>query len=337
MKQLSYILAAVGILILSACNNNDMPDVPIESLISYDGEKEMFRNFFTTDDAGEVQDYIIGVPLDSDNLDVTSCSIESLDKAREMFLAMIPDDGKVERKSDGSIVYTPVQHETYYKWSGDTLDNPTVVRVVSKDQPTVTFMPVEQNNLMATVTFASSNSPIKRVEILYNWQLNSDSEYLEGEITKRETLFHKMENFVCIREASNGVAGVLLYFSPETREVRSTAPWLDIEKNRNGKLITDDIKKMPNKNQMEDYWKIIHSNKERWDSNFRVAGGKEVPQYETYYWYGEDSDLLMIRHWMALRYSKTGKPETKGCNRMWGKEKFHYWQHYTFNYVPPKK
>ena len=104
MKQLSYILAAVGILILSACNNSDMPDAPIESLISYDGEKEMFRNFFTTDDAGEVQDYIIGVPLDSDNLDVTSCSIESLDKAREMFLAMIPDDGKVERKSDGSIV-----------------------------------------------------------------------------------------------------------------------------------------------------------------------------------------------------------------------------------------
>ena len=329
----------MSILCLSACNNNDTPDtpdLPVESIISFDGEKDMFRNFFNTDSTGKVRDYIIGIPLDQNNEEVVSCAIESIDKAREMFLAMIPDGGKVERKTGGSIVYTPVQIETYYKWSGDSIDEPSVVREVSTDQPTITFTPVEQDNLMATVTFASSNSPIKRVEILYNWEADSYSAYLEGEITPCETLFGETKNFLCIREASNGIAGVLLYISEDKRMTR----WVK-KTEREGMLIDGDEDNMPNRTQVTEYFGILLGNEDRWRKNCAVAGfpfpeKATKGDYKNSYWYGE-VDQSIWPWWFAIRYYEKDDYVYDNFSRSdyW---KFQYCQQYFFNnYTPPQK
>ena len=324
----------MSILSLSACNNNDTPDAPddpVKSFISYDGEEEMLSNFFTTDDDGNVQDYIIGVPIDADHMDVTTCALGDLDKAREMFLTLIPDDGKVERNSDGSIVYTPVQIETYYKWSGDSIDEPKEERIVATDQPSVTFTPVEQGNLLATVTFASPTSPIKRLEILYNWPLNSFSEYQEGEeVTRSPIIGNKDVKFLCIREASDGIAGVLLFISPETREIRS--PFYEqAEYNREGKIIDPDNKKMPSLGQMNEYWKILSSDMNRWQRKF-VSAGMGKPEYGTTYWFGGKHFFS----WDGFRYKQGGSYQKEGYSRLkhW---KFQYFQHETFNFAPPKK
>ena len=282
MKKLMYIMAALGIVSLSACNNDgDIPDEPYKSFISQDGEQDFLNNFFWTDDDGNVEQYIMGIPLDNSKKDVVSFAMDNLTEARDQFLAYIPEDGKVEHKPDGSIVYTPVKVETFYKWSGDSTDEPILVHNVSTDEPTITFKPVEEGNLMATITFASSQSAVKRAEILYNWTRNSDSPFLEGEVV-HDLRFHCCDNMVCIREAKNGIAGVFLYISP--KRMQTTSIFRDWP--HPGMLCSRDVKYMPEFKQAADYFKIFRRDMTRWQVNFREAGLGE-PQYGEQYWYGE--------------------------------------------------
>ena len=292
MKASQYIFAALATLSLAACNddiNFNEPMAPTGSYESYNGEDEMLRNFFILDKSGNVKQYIIGKPLNQNDSSVVSYAMSDIDAARDEFLSFLPEGAKVEYKADGSIVYTPVKIQTYYHIESNSEQQPMALSNSSTDQPTVVFTPVEKGNLMATITFNDFKSPVKRAEILYNWPLNSDSKYLEGDGIPFPTLFERdpahYKKMVVIRESKNGRAGVLLYLSSERRKCGSWC-FPRFEPNRNGMIIDGDEREMPNLNEMREYWGIINSNLKRWQKNFEDAGNR-VPQYGDKCWFGK--------------------------------------------------
>lgn len=283
------------------------------SVMTYDGEAALLRKFMRVDSKGNVTQHIIGMPLNESDQSVISYAMSDLNAAREEFLSFLPEDAKVERKDDGSIIYTPVMTEMRFKQSDKEGEDPVTVVCYSTDMPTVVFTPVEKGNLLATITFNDASLPVKRAEILYNWPVNSDSKYCEGDGVPMPTLFERdpahYQKMVCIRESGNGRAGVLLYLSPETRKCGSYLFPRD-EKHRNGMIIDGDQNEMPDLGEMKEYWGIINSNLARWQRNFVEAGNRK-PVYGDKCWFGKKEAW----NWYTVQCRTDKKLETEAYSR----------------------
>ncbi|MCF0204513.1 MAG: hypothetical protein HUK12_04355, partial [Muribaculaceae bacterium] len=164
MKASKYIIAAMAILSLASCEKKDLePEIADgTSVMTYDGEAALLRKFMRVDSKGNVTQHIIGMPLNESDQSVISYAMSDLNAAREEFLSFLPEDAKVERKDDGSIIYTPVMTEMRFKQSDKEGEDPVTVACYSTDMPTVVFTPVEKGNLLATITFNDASLPVKR-------------------------------------------------------------------------------------------------------------------------------------------------------------------------------
>lgn len=320
MKASIYSIAALALMSsLAACSDDAELQSAVETIVSFDGEAEFLSNFFVLNDLGQVEQNIIGQPLDAKDPSVVSYAMGDIDAARDHFLSLIPEDGLVEKKPDGSIVYTPVKIETSYLWDDDSEDEPKEVNSMTTEQPTVVFAPVEKGNLLATITFNTANSPVKRADVLYDWPLNSDSPYQKGELVWAPTfqIMGAQTQYVCVREAKDGVSGILIAISKDP--VAVTSPFPTKDKPGRGMLYSGNKRDMPNENEMRDCWAIFKADMDRWTERFHAAGGGELKFGENY-WFGK----TVLWDWCTFRGYKD--KDQRECFSRFKNWKYRCWQ-----------
>ena len=301
-----FIACALATLLvaLTAC---DEPLFKMRSYTSYDGTREFISNFACLDAMGYVDQYSRGEPLDPDKPEVISYAMPSLDAARDHFLSLMPSDAKIKKNSKGVITYTPYSVLTGYDWN-ETDREPYDMSELKEDQPTIVFTPVNDGNLLATITFdpKAKGLPITQINVLASWPKTEASPYRRGDIVPMYNIFDEEVDAICVRERANGFAGVALYIP--IIECGVTTMYYDdrldeaIEKYDKYMLCSLNLNSMPNEFQMNEYFDVMCQDLTYWQIRFEDADNGPLVLDEQY-WMGK----LKIWEWCTYKRLDNGK------------------------------
>ncbi len=209
MKKLKFfalfVPLTIGMLSLAACssdnddsNNNDN-DTHEGSVTSFDQVKFLQNNIVEVDSMGNFVQRVNGAMLNS--ADSTELSVKALDiaAATKMFKSWLSPDTKVEAIAPSEV-----------DLKADLKDEDGNVK------ETVYFKATEGKGNVAEVTFAKGGvlKHFKKVKFISRWPLTGGySAYNVGDREQHDTYTDGMREWVCIREAQDGVAGMLVYLS----------------------------------------------------------------------------------------------------------------------------
>jgi len=197
----------VGLTSIYSCSSDDDDDnngtVPESvSVTTYDQVKYLQDNIVEIDSLGVMVQRVNGMPLNSADTTELSIGVENLDAAAEMFKSWLSPDTKVELSSPSTVnMQASLKDE-----AGDVKE-------------TVYFKAVEsEGKNVAEVTFASDGvfKHFSKVVFVKSsaWPDNGlFSPYIVGDLEKHDTFDEGKQYWVCVREAKEGVAGLMVYIS----------------------------------------------------------------------------------------------------------------------------
>ncbi len=200
----------IGLVSLASCSSDDenqgtvtppgADSIPESGdVTSFDQVKFLQNNIVEIDSVGNMVQRVNGAPLDTADTTVLSIKVADVNAAKEMFKSWLSPDTETE----------PI--------SPSTVD----VKAALKDgngavKETVYFKSVNDGNDVAEMTF-DGNGVFKhftKVKFTTMWPLNSGrSPYHVGDREQHDTYEEGMKNWVCVREAKEGVAGLMVYVS----------------------------------------------------------------------------------------------------------------------------
>ena len=208
MKRLKFLLIplTMGLVSLASCgsDNNDNEQVGPESgdVTSFDQVKFLQNNIVEIDSLGNMVQRVSGIPLNDADTTVLSIKVADVDAAKKMFESWLSPDTKTELISPS------------------TVD----VKAALKDEDgnvkeTVYFKTVTDGNDIAEMTFAGSGvfKHFSKVKFVTAWSglfTEGRSPYTVGQTELFDAYEEKTpQKWVCIKEAKDGVAGMMMYIS----------------------------------------------------------------------------------------------------------------------------
>ena len=197
-----YLMASM--FMLTACSddddNNNASEMPQEGAVEFFDELSFLQNSIVEiDSTGAKMSVSCGKALDEMAPTELYVGVENIEEAKEIFLSWIVNKESVI--STGNNITVSLKSEE------------------RQDQGKVYFTAKEQGSmvgeypLIAEVTFDTDIKYVSKVYFINksSWPDNAGSQYFVGDIVLRHSLGKEgMKNFVCIREYSAGVKGMLI-------------------------------------------------------------------------------------------------------------------------------
>ncbi len=208
MKRLKFLLLplAMGLVALTSCSSDDYGNKQSEAesgdVTSFDQVKFLQNNIVEIDSLGNMVQRVNGIPLNNADTTVLSIKVADVAAAKKMFESWLSPDTKTELISPS------------------TVD----VKAALKDEDgnikeTVYFKTVTDGNDIAEMTFAGSGvfKHFSKVKFVTAWPglfTEGRSPYTVGQTELFEAHGKKTpQKWVCIKEAKDGVAGMMMYIS----------------------------------------------------------------------------------------------------------------------------
>ncbi len=195
----------IGMASLTSCssdNNNDNNTHPERGdVTSFDQVKYLQNSIVEIDSTGKMVQRVSGKPLDAADTTVLSIHAADVNAAAEIFKDWLSPDTKVSTISPSTV-----------DLQADLKDEN------GKDKETVYFKAVTGGDNVAEVTFKNGGvlKHFSKIKFVSSWPENGKSPYKVGETVVNNTYNEGYASWVCVREAQNGVAGLLVFLSEKT-------------------------------------------------------------------------------------------------------------------------
>ncbi len=195
----------IGLASLASCSNDDGENgnnngyKESGDVTSYDQVKYLQDNIVEIDSMGNMVQRVNGVPLDTADTTVLSIKVADVNAAKEMFKSWLSPDTETELISPSTV-----------DMKAGLKNRDGVVK------DTVYFKSVSGGNDVAEMTFKGNGvfKHFSKVKFTTVWPFTEGrSPYKVGQSEQYETYEEGMKNWVCVREAKDGVAGLLVYLS----------------------------------------------------------------------------------------------------------------------------
>ncbi len=297
---------AFGLASLTACSSDDddkEPDVQESGdVTSFDQVNYLQNNIIEIDSLGNMVQRVCGIPVNKADTTVLSIKVADINAAKEMFESWLSPDTKTELISPSTV-----------DMKADLKDGDGNVK------ETVYFKSVNSGKEVAEMTFAGSGvfKHFSKVKFVTAWTLpfaEGRSPYAVGDFEQHDTYQEGMQNWVCIREAKDGVSGMLMYISSRSDH------WNQFHMNH---FASVSLAKAASE--------VLRSNN-NWDSfveYFKEAGQDRLNKGD-YYWIDEWHYYVFGKGIYAIRLSDG---DIDWFEVVWKDPKKHFIQIRTFGYV----
>ena len=217
MKRLKYYALlmplALGLASLAACSNdndgiqNSNDSTRIDSVgdvTSFDQVKFLQNNIIEIDSLGNIAQRVSGVRLN--NADTTELTVGAADinAAKEMFESWLSPDTKTEAISPST-----TDMKADLKDADGNVKVTVCFKAVTGDGDDIAEMTFDKGGVLKHF------SKVKFVDSSVLNQ-NTSTPYAVGAEEQHDTYEEGMQNWVCVREAKDGVAGLLVYISQKS-------------------------------------------------------------------------------------------------------------------------
>ncbi len=210
MKNLKYLftaMAAVSMASFTSCSSDDYHNTTdeeeSETVTSFDQVKFLQNNIVEIDSVGKMVQRVTGIPFNSADTTELTVGVENVNDAQETFKSWLSPDTKV-------VEATPSTQnlKADLKDSTNTTKETVYFTVTDNNGPTIAEMTFAHDKVMkhfSKVKFIKTSA----------WPENYEaySPYNVGDIEQFEAWEEGMQNWVCIREASYGKAGLFVHTS----------------------------------------------------------------------------------------------------------------------------
>lgn len=269
---------ALSLAFLSSCSSDDDKTQPSDEkepssgdVTSFDQVKYLQDNIIETDSLGNIVQRVIGAKLNSADTTELTVGAEDIASAKQMFESWLSPDTKTETISPSTV-----------NMKADLKDANGNV------QETVYFKEVNNDgNTVAEVTFEKGGvlKHFSKIKFLSKWTvLNDHSQYNVGDCVPFETYSAGTRNWVCIRNAKNGVSGLLVFIN-----------------SAKGRWAVQNIGNFASVSMAQTVSSILRSNN-NWDTfvEFFNQAGIQLEKDE-YYWTSEWSYYVLFVKQYAIR------------------------------------
>lgn len=227
MKTALFLLLAGAFTVnFAACSDDDDNDggTTDPDAVVFDQMETLQNSIVRLDEAGNFMYRLLGEPLDPADTTRLSVGVEDLAEAKTLFKGLFSPETKMSENGD-VITCSPADAR------GNTVG-------------TVTFTPASgsRDGELASVSFGTC--PLKAVSSLHflqkdAWPENDGgSSYKKGEKVRRQTLMNGEQEWICLREASKGVQGILYYLGTTSIPVNSYRPFISRNRHSQSELQT---------------------------------------------------------------------------------------------------
>ncbi len=285
-------------------SNNYTRKDSVVDVTSFDQVRYLQNNIIEIDSLGNMVQRVSGVRMN--NADSTELTVGAADvnAAAEMFKSWLSPDTKteatspstVDMKADLTDADGKVKETVYFKTAAGNGDN------------------------LAEVTFKNGGvlKHFTKVKFVVSSALkqNSHTQYAIGDLDKHDTFEEGEQNWVCVREAKDGVAGLLVYIS------HRRGSWGEVYNIAN--FATPSLARAASE--------AIRSNSS-WDtfaSYFKEASGQDRLNKGDYYWIDQRTYYVIGCRVYAIRLSD-GDP--KSFEIVWANPENRFIQVRTFGLV----
>ncbi len=251
----------LGLASLTACSsdnddNNNNGRQESGKVTSFDQVKFLQNNIIEIDSLGNMVQRVSGARLNEADSTELTVGAADVNAAAEMFKSWLSPDTKTELISPSTV-----------DMKADLKD------ADGKVKETVYFKTVtDKGNDIAEMTFEKGGvlkhfSKVKFV-VRNTFSLNNHSPFKVGEYEQHDTYSEGMQNWVCVREAKDGVAGLMMYISQK-------AGWWGF--NYIGNFATPSLAKAASDALR------FNNNWDKFEEYFKAAGQERLLKSE-YYW-----------------------------------------------------
>ncbi len=209
---------ALGLASLTACSNDNDGNQnngqgsktdsinadSVRDVTSFDQVRFLQNNIIEVDSLGNMVQRVSGVRLDKADSTVLSVGVENIAEATEMFKSWLSPDTKTETISPSTVDLKAdladgdgkVKETVYFKAA--TGDGDDIAEMTFKNRGVLKHFSKVKFVLPKALGF------------------NSYTPYHVGDWEQHDTYEEGLQNWVCVKEAKNGVAGLLVYISKES-------------------------------------------------------------------------------------------------------------------------
>lgn len=195
----------LGMASLASCSSdnyhNEQEGPESADVTSFDQVKYLQSNIVEIDSVGKMVQRVNGIPESNADTTVLAIKVADINAASDMFKSWLSPDTKTELISPST----------------------TDMKAALKDEKgnvkeTVYFKSVNSGNEVAEMTFAGSGvfKHFSKVKFVTAWALpfaEGRSPYTIGQTETFQTYSDGMQKWLCVREAKDGVSGLLVYIS----------------------------------------------------------------------------------------------------------------------------
>lgn len=209
MKRLKYYALlmplALGLASLAACSSDDDNEVRESgNVTSFDQVKFLQNNIIEIDSLGNIAQRVSGVRLN--NADTTELTVGAADinAAKEMFESWLSPDTKTEAISPST-----TDMKADLKDGDGNVKETVCFKAVTGDGDDIAEMTFDKGGVL---------KHFSKVKFVHPSVLNQNtsSPYAIGAKETHDTYEEGEQNWVCVREAKDGVAGLLVYISQKS-------------------------------------------------------------------------------------------------------------------------
>ncbi len=196
----------LGVASLASCssdsdNNSGQGHPESGDVTSYDQVRYLQNNIVEIDSLGNMVQRVSGIPLDNSDTTVLSIKVADVEAAKKMFVSWLSPDTKTELISPSTVDVKAALAD------GD-----------GKVKDTVYFKAVTSGKEVAEMTFAKSDvfKHFSKIQFVTGWPSpfkEGRTPYHVGEFENYPTFEEGTKKWVCVREAKDGVSGMLMYIS----------------------------------------------------------------------------------------------------------------------------
>ncbi len=196
----------LGLASLASCSSDDNNEVRESGdVTSFDQVKFLQNNIIEIDSLGNIVQRVSGVRMNPADTTELTVGTDDINAAKEMFESWLSPDTKTELISPST-----VDMKADLKDGDGNVKETVYFKTVSDNGDNIAEMYFEKGGVLkhfSKVKFVVPNS----------LNLNSRSPYAVGDREQHDTYDEGMKNWVCVREAKNGVAGLLVYISERSK------------------------------------------------------------------------------------------------------------------------
>lgn len=213
MRNFSFFAAGLCLMSLFAACSEEIGDIKPEGgdvdsmrITNFDQKQFLQAKFVLVDSMGGFVQRVNGVPLDPADTTVLYIGVKDVAEAKSIFKGWLAPDA--EPIENGDVITVDLLDENGH------------------EQGQVNFTPKMEyapEPLVAVVNFSEGTDMKYVSEVKFipegSWPNNSESPYAVGETVSMETIDEGVQKWLCIREAKQGISGILVYLSHETNFV----------------------------------------------------------------------------------------------------------------------